>query len=116
VYLSLKPGWSISTSGTSERQFEFGGQKLSHILDPRTGWPVSGSRSATAVVRSGRRSEVLSKRLLLQSAKMSTAMASQFKDFDWVYLEKSPTGTLKLEANSRRTKLYTTSSQHLQES
>jgi len=109
VYLWLKPGWSISTSGTSERQFEVDGQKLSHILDPRTGWPLRGLRSATAVARSGRRSEVLSKRLLLQSARKSTAMASQFKDFDWVYLEKSPTGALKLEANSHRTRVYTAS-------
>jgi thiamine biosynthesis lipoprotein ApbE/Na+-translocating ferredoxin:NAD+ oxidoreductase RnfG subunit len=116
VYLSLKPGWSISTSGTSEWQFEIDGQKLSHILDPLTGWPLGGLRSATAVGRSGRRSEVLSKRLLLQSAKKSTAMASQFKDFDWVHLEGTPTGALTLEGNSRRTKLYTTSSQQLQKS
>ena len=109
VFHLLKPGWSISTSGTSERQVEFGGQKLSHILDPRTGWPLSGLRSATAVARSGRRSEVLSKRLLLQSAEKSTAMASQFKDFDWVYLEKSQTRALTLEVNSRRTALYTAS-------
>jgi thiamine biosynthesis lipoprotein ApbE/Na+-translocating ferredoxin:NAD+ oxidoreductase RnfG subunit len=114
VYLLLKPGWSISTSGTPERQFEFGGQKLSHILDPRTGWPLSGLRSATAVARSGRRSEVLSKCLLLQSAEKSTAIASQFKDFDWVYLEKLPTGALKLEANSHRTKLYTASARQSQ--
>ena len=113
VYLLLKPGWSISTSGTSERQFEVDGQKLSHILDPRTGWPLSGSRSATAVARSGQRSEVLSKRLLLQPAEKSTAMASQFKDFDWAYLEVSPTGALTLEANSRRTKLYTASNLQL---
>ena len=112
----VSPGWSISTSGTSERQFEVDGQKLSHILDLRTGWPLRGLRSATAVARSGRRSEVLSKRLLLQSAGKSTTMAIQFKDFDWVYLEKSPTGALKLEANSRRTKLYTASSQQLQKS
>jgi len=57
VYLLLKPGWSLSTSGTSERQLEVNGQMLSHILDPRTGMPLSGIRSATAVTRSGRRSE-----------------------------------------------------------
>jgi len=55
---------SLSTSGTSERQFEAGGQMLSHILDPRTGWPLGGFRSVTAVARSGRRTEALSKHLL----------------------------------------------------
>jgi thiamine biosynthesis lipoprotein len=113
VYLLLEPGWSISTSGTSERQFEVDGQKLSHILDPLTGWPLRGLRSATAVARSGRRSEVLSKRLLLQSARELTAMTDQFKDFDWVYLEGPPTGPLTLEVNSRRTALYTASARQL---
>lgn len=109
VYLLLKPGWSISTSGTSEQQIEVDGQKLSHILDPLTGWPLRGLRSATAVARSGRRNEVLSKRLLLQSAWKPTAMTDQFKDFDWVYLEGPSTSSLTLEVNSRRTALYTAS-------
>jgi thiamine biosynthesis lipoprotein len=113
VYLLLKPGWSISTSGTSERQFEADGQKLSHILDPRTGWPLSGLRSATAVARSGRRSEILSKRLLLPPARELTAMANQLKHFDWAYLEGSPTGALTLEANSRHAAFYTASSRPL---
>ena len=109
VCLLLKPGWSTSTSGTSERQFEVDGQKLSHILDPLTGWPLSGLRSATAIARSGRRSEVLSKRFLLQSARKPTGMADQFKDFDWVYLEGPSTGALTQEVNSRRTAMYTAS-------
>jgi thiamine biosynthesis lipoprotein len=109
VYFLLKPGWSISTSGTSERQFEVDGQKLSHILDPRTGWPLSGSRSATAVAQSGRRSEVLSKRLLLLPTRELPEMANQLKNFDWAYLEGSPTGALTLDANSRRTKCYAAS-------
>jgi thiamine biosynthesis lipoprotein ApbE/Na+-translocating ferredoxin:NAD+ oxidoreductase RnfG subunit len=109
LYLLLKPGWSISTSGTAEQQFEVDGQKMSHILDPRTGWPLGGLRSATAIARSGRRSEVLSKRLLLQSARKPTGMTDQFKDFDWVYLEGPSTGPLTQEVNSRRTALYTAS-------
>ena len=113
VSLRLKPGWSISTSGTSERQFEVGGRTLSHILDPRTGWPLSGLRSVTAVARSGRRSEVLSKHLLLLPPREGTAMENRFKDFDWVHLEGSQTGALALEVNSRRTALYTASSQQL---
>ena len=109
VYLLLEPGWSISTSGTSERQFEVGGQKLSHILDPRTGPPLSGIRSVTAVARSGRRSEVLSKYLLLLPPRERTAMANQIRDFDWAYLEGSQTGALAMELNSHRTTLFTTS-------
>jgi len=113
VHLLLKPGWSLSTSGTSERQFEASGQILSHILDPRTGWPISGIRSATAVARSGRRSEALSKHLLLLSAREQTATANQLKNFDWAYLEGAQNGAVALEVNSIHTPLYTASSRQL---
>jgi len=111
VYLLLKPGWSLSTSGTSERQFEAGGQMLSHILDPRTGWPLGGFRSVTAVARSGRRTEALSKHLLLQPPPELATMAHRFKDFDWAHLEGSQSGALAMDLNFRRTALYTASNQ-----
>jgi FAD:protein FMN transferase len=101
VHLLLKPGWSLSTSGTSERQFEASGQILSHILDPRTGWPLSGIRSVTAVARSGRRSEALSKHLLLLPAPERATIAHRFKDFDWAHLEGSQTGALSMDLSSQ---------------
>jgi len=113
VHLLLKPGWSLSTSGTSERQFEVGGQKLSHILDPRTGWPVSGIRSVTAVARSGRRSEALSKHLLLLPPRERAAMAHRFKEFDWVHLEEPQSSALRMDLNSHGTTFYTSSKQQL---
>ena len=113
VHLLLKPGWSLSTSGTSERQFEASGQILSHILDPRNGWPLSGIRSVTAVARSGRRSEALSKHLLLLPPRERAAMAHRFKEFDWAHLEESQTGALAMDLNSHGTTLFTTSNQQL---
>ena len=39
---------ALSTSGDTYRYVESQGRRLSHILDPRTGWPVSGApRSVT---------------------------------------------------------------------
>src|SRR5882672_7104626 len=113
VHLLLKPGWSLSTSGTSERQFEASGQILSHILDPRTGWPLTGIRSVTAVARSGRRSEALSKHLLLLTGTERATMAHRFKDLDWAHLEGTQTGALAMGLNSHRTTLFTTSNQQL---
>jgi len=113
VHLLLKPGWSLSTSGTSERQFEASGQILSHILDPRTGWPLSGIRSVTAVARSGRRSEALSKHLLLLTGTERATMAHRFKDLDWAHLEGRQTGALAMGLNSHRTTLFATSNQQL---
>lgn len=44
---------AISTSASYEKGFEVDGQSYSHILDPRTGWPVQKSLSATVLGREG---------------------------------------------------------------
>ena len=113
VYLLLKPGWSLSTSGTCEQQFEADGKQLSHILDPRTGWPLDGLRSVTAVTRSGRHSEALTKQLLMLSSQERAALAQRFKEFDWAHLEVSRTGVLATDIYSRRASMYASSIQHL---
>jgi FAD:protein FMN transferase len=43
---------SIATSGDYRKYFETGGKHFSHIIDPRTGWPVThGTLSATAIAK-----------------------------------------------------------------
>ena len=66
-FLYLQAGECLSTSGTYEQQIEVDGVRVSHLLDPRTGQPLQGLRSATAIALSGRRSEVASKVLLMRS-------------------------------------------------
>lgn len=40
---------ALATSGDYERYLEHDGQRYSHLLDPRTGWPVEGAQSASVV-------------------------------------------------------------------
>jgi FAD:protein FMN transferase len=64
----LSSGWTLSSSGSSEQSFsDPDGRLLSHIIDPRTGWPLEGHRTASVVSRSGIHGEVLTKPLLLGS-------------------------------------------------
>lgn len=51
---------SLSTSGSYEKFFEMDGKKYCHIFDPRTGRPVEGMLSATAIAPTGKESDALS--------------------------------------------------------
>ena len=51
---------SISTSAAYERYWEIGGETYSHILDPRTGYPVEPLRSVSVIARTATATDALS--------------------------------------------------------
>lgn len=48
--ITLKGEGAISTSGDYEKSFMADGKRYSHIFNPRTGYPVEGSASATVLI------------------------------------------------------------------
>ena len=50
---------ALSVSGSSEKWFEAGGKRYSHVMDPRTGRPVEGVLSVAVVTDTGTRGDAL---------------------------------------------------------
>lgn len=50
---------AVSTSGDAEQWVEIGGVRYSHMIDPRTGTPLTGRRSVTVVARDATTSDML---------------------------------------------------------
>ncbi len=47
--IALPGGLAVATSGSYERFVDIAGQRFSHIIDPRTGYPVTGTASVTVL-------------------------------------------------------------------
>ena len=51
---------ALGTSAATHQHLEYNGQKLGHLLDPRTGWPASGIASASVLAASAAEADALS--------------------------------------------------------
>lgn len=66
---------SVSTSGDDERYFVLNGKRYHHILDPRTGWPAQGLRSATVVSPDAILADALSTAMMVRGPDEGLALA-----------------------------------------
>lgn len=56
---------ALSVSGSLGQWSEIGGRRFGHVLDPRSGWPLTRPREAVVVARDAALAEALSKALLV---------------------------------------------------
>ncbi len=76
-------GFAVSSSGNYERGFEHDGVRYGHILDPRTGWPVSnGMCSVTALAPSCLQAGVMSTTVYILGRKDGIAFAKRSPDIE----------------------------------
>ncbi len=67
--IALPDGMAVATSGNYERFVEMGDRRYSHIIDPRTGYPVEGMAGVTVIAPDATMSDALSTGLFVLGIK-----------------------------------------------
>ncbi len=75
--LLLSEGMAVATSGNYEQFFEIDGKRYTHIMDPRTGMPVSGMAQVTVVAKTAMEADALSTTCFVVGSKASESILSQ---------------------------------------
>jgi thiamine biosynthesis lipoprotein len=70
-------GGSLSTSADNESFFVVDGRRYHHILDPRTGWPSRGLRSATVLAADPTLADALSTAVMVLGKERGLALAER---------------------------------------
>lgn len=83
---------SVATSGASERFIEVDGERLGHLLDPRSGQPAPAWGSVTVVAADPLRADVLSTALYVMGPEKALAWAHERTDVGVLLLEDGPRG------------------------
>jgi FAD:protein FMN transferase len=79
---------SVSTSGDYERFFVEDGIRYHHILDPRTGRPARGLRSATVVSSDATLADALSTALMVLGSEEGLALATRWEGVEAVLVDQ----------------------------
>lgn len=73
-------GMCLATSGNAEQYFEYQGRRYAHTIDPRTGLPVVGVKSATVFSPSAELSDALATALTVLGAAEGIALLDALPD------------------------------------
>jgi thiamine biosynthesis lipoprotein len=104
--VSLTPGWALATSSTQHRRWGAGGRQLHHILDPRSGLPVSETwRTASVVARTCAVANALSTAAIVRGIAAGEWLGQQNVAARLVDAERRvhPIGTWPAQAESTQT-------------
>lgn len=71
---------SLSTSGNAQKFFELDGRRYSHIIDPRTGEPATGTLRVTVTARTAEQGDVLSTALFVLGPERAARLVEQYPE------------------------------------
>ena len=76
---------ALSVAGSSEKSFEAGGVRYSHIMDPRTGRPVQGVLSVAVMTETGTEGDALDDALFVLGPSKSEAYLPRYADAEALF-------------------------------
>lgn len=79
----------MDTSGDYEQYFELDGKRYTHIIDPRTGYPVEGTSSSTVVTNSPSLADALSTSLFILGKDESKTLFDNFSNLQWLIMSNN---------------------------
>jgi FAD:protein FMN transferase len=81
---------ALSVAGSSEKSFEAGGVRYSHIMDPRTGRPVQGVLSVAVLTSSGTAGDALDNALFVLGPEGGQAYLNRLPDTEALFFLPDP--------------------------
>jgi len=81
-------GQAVVTSGNYENYIELDGKRYSHILDPRTGWPVEELRSVTIVCADGELADALATAVSVLGVTKGLALLNRLNGIEGMLVDR----------------------------
>jgi thiamine biosynthesis lipoprotein len=88
----------LGTSGTAKQFFHHRGKRYGHILDPRTGWPVEGLLSATAITASAADADALSTAFHVMGLEQTREFCAEHPEVAALLVLPSKAGAVEIQA------------------
>jgi thiamine biosynthesis lipoprotein len=86
----LADGEGVATSGNYERFVEIDGVRYAHIMDPRTGMPVTGMASVTVIAPTAMLADGLSTTLFVLGIEQGAAFLKNYPGCEAVWIPDTP--------------------------
>ncbi len=78
--------FAVATSGHYERYTEIEGERYAHIIDPQTGWPVSGMAGVTVLSPNSTEADVLSTALFVAGEQQANPLRKRFPESEAILI------------------------------
>lgn len=97
---------AVSTSGDYEKFFTINGERYSHIIDPRTGYPVKGIVSVTIVTDNATRADALSTGVFVLGLDKGMDLIEKMQDVEGIIIYEGADSKLSTKTSSGMQALF----------